>query len=113
MVRNTCFVFLGAGVFFGLIASQSELVVAQSDAVQIQAESQRRLSDGMVQADGNAVLTFGEITIQADAIVFDPASAGQRARARGNVIFKRGSDILKCSELRLDLKSGQGQFQLE
>lgn len=72
MVRNVNLVSLGLAAFFGLVASQSALVVAQSEEVQIQAKSQQGLSNGMVQAVGNAGLTFKEITIRADATIAVP-----------------------------------------
>ena len=114
MVRTVSFVFFSAVACWSLAVSKSESVFSQSGEVQIVAENQQRLANGTVQAEGNAVLTTEDLTIEADLISFEPASTAQvgpEARARGNVTFRRSGDVLKCSELRLNLSSGRGEFQ--
>ena len=100
MFRNTRLVFLSAGLFFGLGAFEAASVAAQREEIQIRAESQRRLSDGTVQADGNAVnviaagntLTF---TINGVSISYDtvPGDAILPATLALNVVNEINADI--------------------
>ncbi len=112
MVRSISFL----GIWACLSSSAwPESVSTQSPEVQILAENQQCLPDGTVRAEGNAVLSSADLTIEANLIEFRPQATGDvgpTERATGNVILRRHGDVLRCAELRLDLKSGRGDFQL-
>ena len=114
MVRG--FSFLGILAWLSSsLAARPESFSTQSPDVQILAANQQRLPDGTIRAEGDAVLTSEDLTIEANAIEFHPGSdaeAGPVARATGNVILRRRGDVLRCSDLRLDLNTGRGEFQL-
>ncbi len=99
-------VLLAAAAFFSA-AQSSERAVPQ---VTILAEKQELLADGVVHAEGGVSLTFQDIRVDADEIDFAPAFT--EVSARGNVVLRRDGDVFRCSELRLELTTGRGEFRL-
>lgn len=98
----------GAALFSA--AQSSERTVPQ---VTILAEKQDLLADGVVHAEGGVSLTFQDIRVDADEIDFAPAfTGGPEVSARGNVVLRRDGDVFRCSELRLELTTGRGEFRL-
>lgn len=92
-------------------APQSPLEIAPD--VSILAEKQHRSVDGVVHAEGHANLTAQNLSIDADAIDYLPdLPGGPEVEARGNVLLRRDGDVFRCSELRLELASGRGEFRL-
>ncbi len=106
---GSAFVVLAVVAF----ASAAQTPEQAPPQVTILAEEQHRSADGVVHAEGNVNLTYHGLTIDADAIDFAPDfTGGPEVKARGNVVLRRDGDVLRCSELRLELATGRGEFRL-
>ena len=102
-------VLLAAAAFFSAAQSSERA----DPKVTILAEKQDLLTDGVVHAEGSVSLTSQDLRIDADEIDFAPSSAdGPEVRAHGNVVLRRDGDVFRCSELRLELTTGRGEFRL-